>query len=86
MSTVLRARRVQVILNELGAGYSFVISSILANRLMITMRSTYHEVEESEPKFTTIHFISHNSRQTFPLGGELVSDWPKAGGSHVEFR
>ena len=35
----------QITLNELGTGFSFCISAILANRLMLTVRSTYFNGE-----------------------------------------
>lgn len=69
----------QVILNEFGTGYSFVISVIIANRLMIAVRAKYYEVEESEHNLATIrfnHFTSRSSQQTFPLDeGDIELDW-----------
>lgn len=59
-------------LNELGTGYSFVISVIFANRLMVAVRSPNYytnQVEESEFYFTTIRFASRSraDQQTSPL-------------------
>jgi hypothetical protein len=59
-------------LNELGTGYSFGISVIFANRLMITVRSPNYYInqvqQESEYNFTTIRFASRSraDEQTFP--------------------
>lgn len=45
-------------MDELGTGYSFVVSSILANRLLITVRANY-SVKDELPTLrnSTIHFV-----------------------------
>jgi len=44
-------------LDELGTGYSFVISSILANRLLIAVRVNYYtKDEERDPPHSSIYF------------------------------
>jgi len=64
--------RNRLTLDELGTGYSFVISVIFANRLMITVRSPNYYInqvqQESEYNFTTIRFASRSyaNEQTFP--------------------
>lgn len=49
----------QITLDELGTGFSFTISSVLANRLLITVREKYYtyqgEMEDWET-FTSMHF------------------------------
>jgi len=66
--------RNRLTLNELGTGYSFVISVISANRLMIAVRSTYFQVEESQYNPGTIHFTSPDSQQTSPLDEGIELD------------
>jgi hypothetical protein len=72
---------IQVTLDELGTSYSLVISVILANRLMISVRSTYYQSEASIAQMPSIAFnnVSNNvSRNTFPLdegaGAEIELD------------
>jgi len=54
-------------LNELGTGYSFVISSILANRLLITIRVNYYtnlKDDERRPPHSSIDFASSDMSNT----------------------
>jgi len=62
-----------VTLDELGTSYSLVISVILANRLMISVRSTYYQSEASIVQMPSIAFDNNNnisndvSRNTYAL-------------------
>jgi hypothetical protein len=73
---------VQVTLDELGTSYSLVISVILANRLMISVRSTYYQSEATIANMPTIAFtsevaysnneVTHYSEFQPPLDDEAV--------------
>jgi len=54
-------------LNELGTGYSFVISSILANRLLITVRVNYYiKYEDRQQPHSSMQFASSVIYSTMP--------------------
>jgi hypothetical protein len=72
----------RVTLDELGTSYSLVISVILANRLMISVRSTYYQSEATIANMPTIAFtsevaysnneVTHYSEFQPPLDDEAV--------------
>lgn len=75
----------QLTLNEVGTGYSFVISSVLANRLMIGVRLEYYDQQygyDSGEDMTTIHFGARPIRNT--QSSQMNSDSTAVGDDGME--
>ena len=52
----------QITLDELGTAFSFVISSIFANRLLISVRSThYRDTNDAGTYLPPVHFVKGDS-------------------------
>lgn len=77
----------QITLDEFGTGFSFAVSAVLANRLLLAVRTTYYARRAEWDTFSSMRFQSGaGSASTFggasAFGGESLSGgWDECAGA-----
>ena len=59
--------KMQFTLDELGTSFAFVVSSIFANRLLISIRSAHFKDEEMTTQLPSMHFAKNEASRASQL-------------------